>query len=399
MMGAEAEIVARAEAVSREVLARFAPRVDAENRFPRESIAALHDAGLVGLMVPRELGGLGGGHGALARVAAALGEGCLSSALIWAMHSQMVVTLADHRGPAHEAALEAVARQGALVASVATEASPVPDHLCAASPLRVEDGRLRLRRAAPIVSYGEHAGFYLVMMLAAEGRPAEDVRLVLVRRDDGDIRAEGGWDAMGMRGTRSVPMRFDVLVDPDRVVGASFREVAFRTLIPSGELALSAAWYGAARGAVRRFVRKLRGDASRGGRRLDSDLLLSRLAGLRLALDLVAGLLDKVSLRLERYRAEGAPLARYVEEGHVIELNSLKIAASELSVGVADQLVELAGLREGYLQGGELGLERTFRDLRSASLMIGNERLRQANGRLMLLEGTPVRSALAGQVG
>ncbi len=395
MTRAEGEIVARAEAVSREVLARFAGRVDAENRFPRESIDALRDAGLVGLMVPEALGGLGGRYATLARVAAALGEGCVSTAVVWAMHSQQTAALAEHHGPAHEPALAAIAQKGALLASVATEAGYMPDHLSACSPLREEGGRLRVRRAGPVVSYGAEASYYLVMMLAAEGRPAEDVRLVLVARDDGDIRVEGGWNAMGMRGTRSVPMRFDVLVPPDRVVGASFREVAFRTLVPSGELALSSAWYGAARGAVRRFVRRLRADASRGGRRLDSDLLLSRLARMRLALDLVGGLIEKVSSRLDRYKAEGAPLARYHDEAHVIELNSLKIASSELSAGVADQLVELAGLREGYLQGGELGLERTFRDLRSASLMINNERLRQANGRLMLLEGTPIRTALA----
>jgi acyl-CoA dehydrogenase len=95
---------------------------------------------------------------------------------------------------------------------------------------------------------------------------------------------------------------------------------------------------------------------------------------------------------LDRLRARGAPLAHYEAPTHQIELNNLKIASSEVAFRVVDELVQLAGLREGYLEEGEMGLERVFRDVRSASLMYSNERLRQINGRLLLVEHSPMAS-------
>ena len=66
--------------------------------------------------------------------------------------------------------------------------------------------------------------------------------------------------------------------------------------------------------------------------------------------------------------------------------HNLKITGSEVTFRVVDDLVQLAGLDEGYRTSGAAGLEQVFRDLRSASLMYGNERLRQANGRLLFIE-------------
>ena len=50
------------------------------------------------------------------------------------------------------------------------------------------------------------------------------------------------------------------------------------------------------------------------------------------------------------------------------------------------QLVQLAGLRYGFLKRSAVALERTFRDLRSASLMYSNDKLYVMNGKLSLLD-------------
>jgi alkylation response protein AidB-like acyl-CoA dehydrogenase len=64
----------------------------------------------------------------------------------------------------------------------------------------------------------------------------------------------------------------------------------------------------------------------------------------------------------------------------------VKLLASEDCCAVADELITIAGLKKGYLQDDPDGLERTYRDLRSAPLMFANEHLYQSNGRLMLFE-------------
>ena len=374
--------------LSETVLGRWAAEVDREGRFPRESLAALREAGLMSYFVPARLGGAGGDLANFARIASLLGEGCLSTAMIWAMHGQQVASLADHAAESHGGLLEEFAREGMVVGSVTSEFGKGGDLLTALAPLVAEDGGYRVRRAAPIVTAGGEAGVYLVTMRAGKDVPTSDVRLVCVRPEDGAVTVEGGWDAMGMRGTTSVPMKLDVRVAAERVLATPFRAIAVQSMIPVGHVGWVASWFGAARGAVRRAVRALRRRAAKGGRPLNSELLLDRLAGVRVSLDLIESLLGRVAAELDGLRAAGAPFAAYQDIRLNILINNLKVAGSTLAFSVADRLVELMGLNDGYLRGGELGLERTFRDLRSAALMFSNDRLLAANGKLMLVEGS-----------
>lgn len=383
-------LVEVAASISRTVLKRWAAEVDAEGRFPRESIQALREAGLMGYFVPARLGGQPGNLKTYFQIAAALGEECLSTAMVWAMHAQQIVSLADHAAETHAEHLEAVARAGILVGSVTSEYEKGGDLLTALAPLVPEGPRLRLSRSAPYVTAGAEAGLYLITMKSGEESPPTDVRLVCVTREDGDISFEGEWNSMGMRGTVTVPMRFDVTVDRARVVTAPFRQVAIQSMIPAGHIGWTACWFGAARGAVRRFVRALRASAARGGRKLTSDLLMSRLACVRVSLDLIEAMLNHVSAHLDDLRLSGAPAEAYEDIKHNILVNNLKVAGSTLAFSVADRLIELSGLSQGYLKDTELGFERTFRDLRSASLMVSNDRLLEANGKLILAEGSEI---------
>ena len=54
-------------------VARDAARVDRERVFPAESLRALAGAGALGLVVPEEHGGVGGGLGSLAEACEAVG--------------------------------------------------------------------------------------------------------------------------------------------------------------------------------------------------------------------------------------------------------------------------------------------------------------------------------------
>jgi len=387
MATAQENAIAVAERVSA-ATRRWTAEVDRNSRFPHESVAELRNGGLLALMAPADLGGGGGNYQLLARVAGVLGEGCLSTAIIWAMHAQQVLTLAEHGRPHNDDVLESVVRDGSLVASVTSESGTGGELFTAQAPLRQEGGRLHLRRSAPIVSYAAEAQYFLVTMRACADAAPNDVRLAVVSRDDGDIRVTGSWDALGMRGTQSVPLTIDVHIDDPRVLDESFRALAVQTFVPAGHVGWSAAWHGAAVGALRRYVRWLRQRNSQRATRLDSDLILSRLAELRSRLDPIGALVDKLALRLDRFRQENAPAACYEDPTHQIELNNLKIVGSEATFRVVDDLVQLAGLDEGYRATGVVGLEQVFRDLRSASLMYGNERLRQANGRLLLVENS-----------
>lgn len=387
-----------AREISGDVLRRHAADVDRANRFPDEAIAALRAAGLVGLMVPASRGGPGGSLRELAEVSALLGEQCLSTALIWSMHSQQAAIVGEYAQPQLDPLVRRIVDDGALVASVTTEPGIGADVWSSACPLLAEQGQLRVRRMAPVVSYGEQAGLYLIKMLAAEGRPPSDVVMVLVARDEAQVSVEGDWDALGMHGTRSVPMRIDALVDADRIVGEDYRAMAVATMVPLGYIGWSASWWGAARGRMQAYVQHLRRAGGKQPRPLNSDLLKHRLARLRLSLDLVGALLDRVVADCEALRGSGqAAGAAEHHAAHMIRLNNLKVASSEMAREVVDGLIELAGMRGGYLRGDSLALERVLRDLRSASLMYHNDQLLAANGNLVLVEGAPLLRPTAGQ--
>jgi len=74
------------EAVASGVVAANASEVDRAGRFPRASIEALRDAGLLGLISATEVGGMGEGLRAAGMVVERLARECGSTAMIMCMH-------------------------------------------------------------------------------------------------------------------------------------------------------------------------------------------------------------------------------------------------------------------------------------------------------------------------
>ncbi|MDX8031366.1 acyl-CoA dehydrogenase family protein [Lentzea sp. BCCO 10_0856] len=380
---------AAAADVARELvplLRAHAREVDAKAAFPVEALRALRDSGLMGLLVPREHGGMGGGVHDVAEVGRVLAHGCASTAMIWAMHSQQVdsiVAFADAR--LAERLLPRVAAGEVFIASVTTEPGSGGQILRASASLTGGTGTLALDRKAPIVTGGEHADGFLITMRDSAESSADSVTLVYADRDQLSLEVTGDWDPMGMRGTRSVGMRVTGEVEPDQVVGerGGFRRVALASMVPVAHVAWSACWLGAAQSALSDVVRLIRSAAKPGGLDPHSDLVTERLARVRIDLELVSGYLRQVCDKVAAHRAQGRPLDDTATQIH---LNTLKVAAAELTFGAVDRLVQLCGMATGYLKTSELPLERHFRDLRSASLNIANERLLKVTGALSLMD-------------
>ncbi|SFW81412.1 acyl-CoA dehydrogenase family protein [Amycolatopsis australiensis] len=366
-----------------DVLAEHAREVDDSATFPVASLDALRESGLMGLLVPVEHGGLGGDLADLARTAAELGGACLSTAMIWAMHGQQVAAIAAHAGPRLRAdLLPRIARGEVYVASVTSERGKGGHLLTAEAPLRPEGDRLRIERDAPIVTGGAVADGFLVTMRASPEAGHDDVSLVYA--DRGQLTAtpgRGGWNPMGMRGTHSVPLRITGDVPADQLVGApgGFRAVATRTFVPAGHIGWAACWLGAARGALSMVLGMIRDPRTRGSFDPSSELLRRRLARARLDLDTVAALLAQAIRDAADATDPEAPAVQ-------LRLNGLKVHAAERCSAVVDELVELTGLRHGYMRDSALPLERVHRDLRSASLNYANDRLYDANGAIALLD-------------
>ncbi|AEV87126.1 acyl-CoA dehydrogenase [Actinoplanes sp. SE50] len=374
----------RAEAVL-PTLAAHATRIDAEALFPVESLDCLRSSGLMGLLVPVEHGGLGGGIPDLIEVAGLLASRCLSTAMIWAMHCQQVDAVVQFAGPQLRAELlPRIAGGEVYLGSITSERTKGGHLFTSASPLEPAGDDFLLDRDAPIVTGGAYADGFLTTMLAAPDAPPTEVTLVYADRSQMAIDQRGTWNPLGMRGTHSVGLHLRGQVPGTQVVGepGGFRHVAANSLVPLAHLGWSACWLGTAKGALRELL-ALRAPHRPRGLDPKSELVAARVARVRMELEVVSTYLTRVCQEVMERRANSRDLD---EPATQIHLNTLKVIASESCFRAIDGIVEIAGLAQGYRRDAAVPFERYFRDLRSASLNYANDRLLVATGVLSMLD-------------
>ena len=363
-----------------DIAEQHAAACDAAAAFPVAALEAMRESGLLGLLVPGRWGGAGGSVEDMVEATVALGRADLSVAMIFAMHTQQVAAVARFGSDRlRDQVLPGVAAGRVYLGSVTTEpsGSGVLDTQSATS---IVDGDLVVNRSAPVVTGGGHADAFLITMRAPHvGHGAVD--LVWAGRDQLEVQATGEWQPLGMRATASGGLHLTGRIPSWQVVGSAggFRTVATQVFAPLAHLGWSAAWLGTAAGASSRVLRHLRSGSGRGRFAPDSELALSRLASVRARLDATHALV--------RHGVEVVRTAEdLAEPAAQLLLNAVKIRASEDCFAAVEELIELVGLRHGYFGDSETGLERAFRDLRSASLNFANDRLRVTNGALALLD-------------
>ena len=384
-----AEVLARASAVA-ETLAAHARAVDEAGAFPLLGLQALRETGLMGLLVPRDHGGLGGSCSLFSEVGQILAGGCLSTAMVWGMHCQQVVVLVDHaHSRLRDRVLPAVARGEVFIASITSERGKGGHLLTAYAPLTYEDDAVVMRRDAPVVTGGARADAYLTTMRASADASPGAVRLVYADRAQVTVDERAPWSTLGMRGTESVGIGLEGRVPAEQIVDAErgFEEVAVTTLIPVGHIAWASCWLGAATATYRQVIALLRDPRQRREFDLHSDLFVTRLAEIRMRLDVAGAYLHRVVAEYDDARRRSDRVEALYAPSFQIHINTLKVHASESLFRAVDDLMQLVGLRHGYSKVGPVPVERVFRDLRSASLMYSNDRLLIANGKLSLLDG------------
>ncbi|WP_214324767.1 acyl-CoA dehydrogenase family protein [Nonomuraea sediminis] len=365
-----------------------AAEVDADARFPEESLAALRASGLMGLLVPRRYGGLGGTLDHLVEVAQILASGCLSTAMIFVMHCQQVDALVRFaQEELREQVLPRIAKGEIYLASITSEREKGGHLLTGAAPLQsIADGFL-VKRDAPVVTGGAHADGYLVTMRSRPESPPSQVTLVLVDSQQAEIEFSGEWNSLGMRGTHSIGLTMRAIIPANQVIGedGEFRHVAVESFMPLAHIGWAACWLGTATEALRQLIALLRSAKRPKSLDIGSDLLHERIARIRQHLELISAYLRLVTDEVVDHRSQNKGLDNTQIQIH---LNVLKIAAAELAYEVSDRCVQVAGFGAGYLRNTTPPFERHLRDLRSAALNYSNDRLLKATGLLALRDAS-----------
>jgi alkylation response protein AidB-like acyl-CoA dehydrogenase len=261
--------------------ARFAARAgeyDRDARFPTENYNDMRDAGLLGICVPKEHGGLGAGYRAYMTTAAEIGRYCGATALTYNMHVCSCLwtgPLADDLDMSDEDRAEhkrrraihyaRIVRDGAVYAQPFSEGGAAA---AGAAPFstsaRRVDGSWLVNGKKIFASLSGSADYYGI--LCGEIKPGQppsrrDTMYIAVPAGAEGVEAVGDWDPLGMRGTVSRTLVFkDVLVGDDEALlpRGVYYQAASRW--PHMFMTLTPTYMGIAQAAFDFTVKYLRGE-------------------------------------------------------------------------------------------------------------------------------------------
>ncbi len=371
----------RARKVGSEVAAKHADSVDREARFPAESFAALKEAQLLGLMVPRELGGGGGSISDISEVCHALGQFCASTAMIYAMHQIQVACFVRHgqQSPWHREFLQRLAKEQLLIASATSEAGIGGDVRTSSCAVELTGDAFKVKKNAIVISYGANADAILVTARRTPEAPPSDQVIVLVLKKDYTLEQTGGWDTLGMRGTCSNGYWLHASGHASQILPLPYADISAQTMLPTSHLTWSSLWLGIATDAVGRARAFIRGEARKKPGTTPPGAV--RLAE---AVSLLQQMKANVVAAARQYEDSMGQAEKLSSLSFAIAMNSLKTGTSQMAVQVVNHALLVCGIY-GYRNDTKFSLGRHLRDAHSAAVMVSNDRIYGNTANLLLV--------------
>jgi acyl-CoA dehydrogenase len=366
-----ADLPSRAKSVAT-VAAAHALDVDAAARFPAESFAAAKAQRLLGIMVPKTLGGEGGSIGDVADVCYQLGQACSSTGMIYAMHQIKIACITRHMGAsvALQHLLRRLCAEQLLLASSTTEGQGGGNIRSSEAPIEpLDGGRIALERKASVISYGAYADGVVTTARRAADASASDQVLVALLKSDYTLTRLQGWNALGMRGTCSEGYMLKANAVADQVLPDPYEVIHARTMVPSAHLLWGSVWTGIAASATARAQAFIRNAMRHSNGQLPpgAPQFTKAMATLRT----LRGMLT-TSLRRYQHVMDDPQALASLDFQTMITLT--KVEASELAAATVMSAMRACGLA-GYRNDGDYTLGRHLRDVLSSPIMINNDRI------------------------
>lgn len=371
----------RMRRVARGVAASHADDVDARSRFPAETFAALKAEGLLGVMIPTELGGEGLSLAGVAELVTALAEGCGASGMIYAMHQIKVSSFVAHGGDSawHRAYMARIAGEQLLIGSATTEAGIGGDLRNSICAVETEGARCRLTKQATVISYARDCDAILVTARRAPDAASSDQVMVALPKSDYTLTQTVGWDTLGMRGTCSEGFELKAEAAAEQVFPLAFSEIAAQSMLAMAHILWTATWFGIAADAVQRAQSFVRAEARRRPGTVPPGALRLTEATVKLQ-SMKAGLVAAIAA----YDAARADVDKLSSMTFAVAMNTLKVASSELAPEIVQKALLVTGIA-GYRATGEFSVGRHMRDVLSAAIMINNDRILANTANLLLV--------------
>jgi alkylation response protein AidB-like acyl-CoA dehydrogenase len=342
------------------VIRAGADATDSDAKFPSASVQALADTGLLGLTLPTEVGGLGGGPTDLVEAVAEVAAACGSTSMIYLMHlSAAMVTAA---APPSEGGTELLAgmADGSTLGTLAFSEKGSRSHFWApvSRAEKVSTG-VRIGADKSWVTSASTADVYITSTLApgADG-PMESNLYALPRLTEG-VSIAGRFDGLGLRGNDSAPVRLDVEVGDGTRLGdeSGGFGLMMQVVLPWFSLGNSAVSLGLARAALDGAI------AHASGSRFEHlDSSLSDLPTIRAYL---AKAWTDLAAHTALLRETAAKVAS-PDDSTMLSVLGTKAGCNEATLRITETALRVTG---GAGFSKQVGVDRPYRDARAGFVM------------------------------
>jgi alkylation response protein AidB-like acyl-CoA dehydrogenase len=212
--------------VCRALAEDFAGRADEHDReatSPLKDYEALRDAGLYGLMVPKDFGGWGAGFVGYCIAAEELAQGAPATAMSFNMHCALLaigfnLPLPDQ---VKQQIADLVVKEGKLTCGSLSEVGHAgllySTRTCSTQLRRVDDGYL-LNGRKTFCTMADAADFICLYAHPEEDANPDSAVLLFLPAGLPGLRIEPAWDTLGMRATRSDTLIIENCVVPPEAV-------------------------------------------------------------------------------------------------------------------------------------------------------------------------------------
>ena len=386
-------LLERLKEICEETIRPLAAENDRTLTFPRKSLEALGPDGFLGLMLPKEWGGLGQNHVMYAHVTEAIARyGDASCAMCYVMHIGAVEAL---KLRATEYTIEKYlkkVREG-LIGTLSYSDPETGSHFwypIASGARRVDGGFEVLKKASWTTSAG-FADFYVLQTTSPDyNGDYSNLSVFVVDKDEIEAKPQE-WDAMGLRGNQSGTLLLDWKFVPEQQLVGEVGDGAFsndESVDPNFLIGSSGTWNGISLGAIdiacRHTTRKTHKDV--GLRVCDyptiqdavGEAIMDTNASRNLVFS-VANALDRVTDGSQKKITNELARGNYLPWLWQIKFNAAKNVAH-----VVDKMLHCCG--GTAFKKEPLQLERYLRDGKAGWVMgPTNEVLRQFVGKAVLL--------------
>jgi alkylation response protein AidB-like acyl-CoA dehydrogenase len=375
MSGDSVALVETAARLARELFAGRAAGYDEAAEFPTENYVDLRDAGLLGLRVPEQYGGLDVDPLTYAMCILAVARGCASTALTLTMHTNVLGSFVGGLGTPEQQNwyFRDAVDDGQLFASITSEpgASARERFVLSTTFTPVAGGGYRVVGTKHFCSLADAADYFFVSgTIEGGGGGPDNIISAMIRSDMSGVNVTEQWDAVGMRATSSHTVSYNTVAPPHAVFGPPGRLLSadwgsFSLGYAAVYLGIAEAAYGYITDYVNEKTWTPEGDAiinHPGTQRAIGEMSVAIQSGRLLLVD--AALTDR----------HADPT------GAVLAVNRAKQYCAEVGVSVTDAAMRVAG-GGGLLKSSPL--ERLRRDALSGPVMPpANDRCLETIGKL-----------------